>query len=101
MLIHPIDVMFLCNKFYFDSLDKMAPCPPEVIEKLRGSHAWVSVGEHLVVVSQNVHACSWYYDRDTQEYVVMTDKPAVHIGRGSLEYLLDELDLLLVVTYDC
>ena len=92
-LANSIDVLLLSIKFLFDSSDRMAPCPPEVIERLRGSHVQVSVGEHFVAASKNECNCSWYYDTDTQEYVVMTNMPAFHIGRGSLEYLLDTLNL--------
>lgn len=93
MLIEPVDYTQLCNKFYLDSEEGNAPCPPEVLEKLRGTYACISLGEHIVFVYKNTYSC-WYYDLNAQEYVVKTETSSVHIDRGSLEFLLDELDEL-------
>lgn len=95
-LIEPVDYLQLRNKFYLDSEEGFAPCPPEVLEKLRGTYAHISLGEHIVSVSKNAYSCSWYYDLNAQEYVIKTETPSVSIDRGSLEFLLDELDELFV-----
>lgn len=94
MLIEPVDYAQLRNKFYLDSEDGVAPCPPEVLEKLRGTYARISLGEHVVFVFKNTYSCCWYYDLNAQEYVVKTETPSVCIDRGSLEFLLDKLDAL-------
>lgn len=93
-LIEPVDYTHLRNKFYLDSEDGVAPCPPEVLEKLRGTFARISLGEHIVSVFKNTYSCCWYYDLNAQEYVVKTETPFLRIDRGSLEFLLDELDAL-------
>lgn len=84
----------LRNKFLMDSIDALAPCPPEIIEKLRGTYARISLWEHVVLVSKGIYSFSWYYDTTSQEYVIKTETPHVVVNRGPLEYLLDELDEL-------
>ena len=84
----------LRNKFFTDSIGAPAPCPPEIIEKLRGTFARISLGEHVALVSKGFYFCSWYYDTTSQEYVIKTETPHVVVNSGSLEYLLDELDVL-------
>lgn len=93
-LIESVDYTHLRNKFYLDSEVGLAPCPPEVLEKLRGTYARVSLGEHIVFVFKNNYSCCWYYDVNAQEYVIKTETPSVCIDRGPLEFLLDELDEL-------
>lgn len=93
-LIGLVNSSYLRNKFYLCSEDGVAPCPPEVLEKLRGTYAHISLGEHTVSVFKNTYSCCWYYDLNAQEYVVKTETPFVRIDRGSLEFLLDELDTL-------
>lgn len=92
--IDPVDYAYLRNKFYLDSEDGVAPCPPEVLEKLRGTYARISLGERIVSVLKNLHSCSWYYDLNAQQYVIKTEIPSVQIKHGSLEDLLDILDAL-------
>lgn len=71
-----------------DSIDAIALCPPEVIEKLRGTYTRISFGDHIVFATKNLCSCAWYY-------VIKTEIPSVYINRGSLEYLFDVLDVLL------
>ena len=92
--IEPTDYAYLRNKFFCESKDGCAPCPSEVLEKLRGTYARISLGEHVVFVIKNMYSCAWYYDINTQEYVIKTETPSVRVDRGSLEFLLDELDEL-------
>ena len=94
MLIEPVDYVQLRNKFYLDSEDGVAHCPSEVLEKLRGTYAHISLDEYTVSVLKNTYSCCWYYDLNAQEYVVKTETPFVRIDQGSLEFLLDELDAL-------
>jgi hypothetical protein len=84
----------LRNEFFLGSEGFPAPCPPEVVEKLRGTFARICVNEHFVTVTKGIYYCTWYYDTINQEYVVKTETSHVYISRGSLEYLLDELDEL-------
>lgn len=84
----------LRDKFFLDCLDFPAPFPLEVVEKLRGTFARICLNEHFITVTKNVYYCAWYYDTINQEYVIRTETPHICISRGSLEYLLDELDEL-------
>nr|DAK81919.1 MAG TPA: hypothetical protein [Caudoviricetes sp.] len=84
----------LRNKFFLDCNDFPAPFPPEVAEKLRGTFAKVCLNEHFITVLKDIYCCTWYYDTTNQEYVIKTEVPHVCITRGTLEYLLDELDEL-------
>lgn len=84
----------LRNEFFLGSEDFPAPCPPEVIEKLRGTFARICLNEHFVTVTKNKYYYTWYYDTINQEYVIKTEVPNVCISRGSLEELLDDLDEL-------
>lgn len=80
------------EKFFLECEDFPAPFPPEVAEKLRGTFARICLNEHFVTVTKNIYYCTWYYDTINQEYVIKTETPHIDISRGSLEYLLDELD---------
>ena len=84
----------LRNNFFLECEDFPAPFPPEVAEKLRGTFARVCLNDHYITVLKNMCYCTWYYDTVNQEYVIKTETPSIHISRGSLEYLLDELDEL-------
>lgn len=84
----------LRGKFFFDCGDFPAPFPPEVAEKLRGTFAKVCLNEHFITVTKDAYYCTWYYNTNNQEYVIKTETPHVRITRGTLEYLLDELDEL-------
>lgn len=77
----------MCNGF-------PVPFPSEVAEKLRGTFARICLNEHFVTVTKSIYYCTWYYDTINQEYVIKTETPGVHISRGSLEYLLDELGVI-------
>lgn len=82
------------NKFYQDSLGGIAPCPPEVVELLRGSQVRVTFCEHIIIATRGSHSCVWYYDITSQEYVIKTEVPSLHIKHGSLEDLLNVLRTL-------
>lgn len=84
----------LRDEFFLGSEDFPAPCSSEVIEKLRGTFAKICLNEHFVTARKGIYYCTWYYDTINQEYVIKIETPHVYISRGSLEYLLDELDEL-------
>lgn len=82
------------NNFYRNSLEGIAPCPPEVVELLRGTQVLVTFCEHIIIATKGRHSCVWYYDTTSQEYVIKIEVPSLRIKHGSLEDLLDVLRIL-------
>ena len=82
------------NNFYRNSLGGIAPCPPEVVEALRGTQVRLTFCEHIIIATKGWHSCVWYYDTISQEYVIKIEVPSLCIKHGSLEDLLDVLRCL-------